>query len=194
MKHYKLDNTKVSEARNTNPLDCVFADGTFSYYVSESDEALVSPFEEVAFDDLPQEAKDNLQTALNDTKLGYLNQAQSKVEGITLFVSDVLGSTHTYDFSMEDQTNLLEAKAYIDSLGDSDSVGIRCTAENGIKDNYPHTKAQVSKLFNDWYSVKSSILNAFSTLKLELGSATSKSECESAFTKFSSVFETKSVK
>ena len=194
MKIYKLDNTKVSEAKNTNPLDCVFADGTFSFYVSESDEELVAPFEALAFDDLPQEAKDNLQTALNDTKLGYLNQAQSKVDGITLFVSDVLGSTHTYDFSMEDQTNLLEAKAYIDSLGDSDSVGIRCTAENGIKDNYPHTKAQVSKLFNDWYSVKSSILNAFSTFKIELGSATSKSECESAFNKFESTFETKSVK
>lgn len=194
MKYYKLDNTKITEARNANPLDCVFGDGAFSFYVSESDEELVAPFEALAFDDLPQEAKDNLQTALNDTKLGYLNQAQSKVEGITLFVSDVLGSTHTYDFSMEDQTNLLEAKAYIDALGDSDTVGIRCTAENGIKDNYPHTKAQVSKLFNDWYSVKSSILNAFSTLKLELGSATSKSECESAFTKFSSVFETKSVK
>lgn len=194
MKFYKLDNTKITEARNTNPLDCVFADGTFSFYVSESDEELVAPFEALAFDDLPQEAKDNIQTALNDTKLGYLNQAQSKVEGITLFVSDVLGSTHTYDFSMEDQTNLFEAKAYIDSLGDSDTVGIRCTAENGVKDNYPHTKVQVSKLFNDWYSVKSSILNAFSTLKIELGSATSKIECESAFTKFSSVFETKSVK
>lgn len=194
MKFYKLDNTKVAEARNTNPLDCVFADGTFSFYASESDEVLDAPFEAVEFDALPQEAKDNIQTALNDTKLGYLNQARSKVEGITLFVSDVLGSTHTYDFSMEDQTNLLEAKAYIDSLGDSDTVGIRCTAENGIKDNYPHTKAQVSKLFNDWYSVKSSILNAFSTLKIELGSATSKIECESAFTKFSKVFETKSVK
>lgn len=194
MKFYKLNNTKITEARNTNPLDCVFADGTFSFYASESDEVLDAPFEAVEFDALPQEAKDNIQTALNDTKLGYLNQAQSKLDGITLFVSDVLGSTHTYDFSMEDQTNLLEAKAYIDSLGDSDTVGIRCTAENGIKDNYPHTKAQVSKLFNDWYSVKSSILNAFSTFKIELGSATSKSECESAFTKFSSVFETKSVK
>lgn len=194
MKFYKLDNTKITDARNTDPLDCVFADGTFSFYVSESDEELASPFEALAFDDLPQEAKDNIQTALNDTKLGYLNQAQSKLDGITVFVSDVLGSTHTYDFSMEDQTNLLEAKAYIDALGDSDTVGIRCTAENGIKDNYPHTKAQVSKLFNDWYSVKSSILNAFSTLKIELGSATSKSECEGAFTKFSKVFETKSVK
>lgn len=194
MKHYKLDNTKITEARNTNPLDCVFADGTFSFYASESDEVLDAPFESVEFDALPQEAKDNIAQSLNDTKLGYLGKAQSRVDGITLFVSDVLGSTHTYDFSMEDQTNLLEAKAYIDSLGDSDSVGIRCTAENGIKDNYPHTKAQVSKLFNDWYSVKSSILNAFSTLKIELGSATSKSECESAFTKFSSVFETKSVK
>lgn len=194
MKYYKLDNTKIAEARNTNPLDCVFADGTFSFYASESDEVLDAPFEAVEFDALPQEAKDNIAQSLNDTKLGYLNQAQSKVKGITLFVSDVLGSTHTYDFSMEDQTNLLEAKAYIDALGDSDTVGIRCTAENGIKDNYPHTKAQVSKLFNDWYSVKSSILNAFSTFKIELGSATSKSECESAFTKFSSVFETKSVK
>lgn len=194
MKFYKLNNTKITEARNTHPLDCVFADGTFSFYVSESDEELVAPFEALAFDDLPQEAKDNIQTALNDTKLGYLNQAQSKIDGITVFVSDVLGSTHTYDFSMEDQTNLLEAKAYIDSLGDSDTVGIRCTAENGIKDNYPHTKAQVSKLLNDWYSVKSSILNAFSTLKIELGSATSNIECESAFTKFSKVFETKSVK
>lgn len=194
MKIYKLNNTKITEARNTNPLDCVFADGTFSFYVSESDEVLNTPFEALAFDDLPQEAKDNIQTALNNTKLGYLNQAQSKIDGITVFVSDVLGSTHTYDFSMEDQTNLLEAKAYIDSLGDSDTVGIRCTAENGIKDNYPHTKAQVSKLFNDWYSVKSSILNAFSTLKIELGSATSKIECESAFNKFESTFETKSVK
>ena len=194
MKFYKLNNTKITEARNTQPLDCCFADGTFSFYVSESDEELVAPFEALEFDDLPQEAKDNIQTALNNTKLGYINQAQSKLDGITLFVSDVLGSTHTYDFSMEDQTNLLEAKAYIDALGDSDTVGIRCTAENGIKDNYPHTKVQVSKLFNDWYSVKSSILNAFSTFKIELGSATSKSECESAFTKFSSVFETKSVK
>lgn len=194
MKFYKLNNTKITDARNTQTLDCCFADGTFSFYVSESDEELVAPFEALAFDDLPQEAKDNLQTALNDTKLGYLNQAQSKIDGITLFVSDVLGSTHTYDFSMEDQTNLLEAKAYIDALGDSDTVGIRCTAENGIKDNYPHTKVQVSKLFNDWYSVKSSVLNAFSTLKIDLGSATSKSECESAFTKFSKVFETKSVK
>lgn len=194
MKFYKLDNTKILEARNTNPLDCVFADGAFSFYASESDEVLDAPFEAVEFDALPQEAKDNIAQSLNDVKLGYLNQAQSKVEGITLFVSDVLGSTHTYDFSMEDQTNLLGAKAYIDALGDSDTVGIRCTAENGIKDNYPHTKVQVSKLFNDWYSVKSSILNAFSTLKIELGSATSKSECESAFTKFSSVFETKSVK
>lgn len=194
MKYYKLDNTKVMEARNTNPLDCVFADGTFSFYASESDEVLDAPFEAVEFDALPQEAKDNITQSLNDVKLGYLGKAQSRVDGITLFVSDVLGSTHTYDFSMEDQTNLLEAKAYIDALGDSDTVGIRCTAENGIKDNYPHTKVQVSKLFNDWYSVKSSILNAFSTFKIELGSATSKSECESAFTKFSSVFETKSVK
>lgn len=194
MKFYKLNNTKITEARNTDPLDCVFGDGAFSFYVSESDEELVAPFEALAFDDLPKEAKDNIQTALNNTKLGYLNQAQSKIHGITLFVSDVLGSTHTYDFSMEDQTNLLEAKAYIDALGDSDTVGIRCTAENGIKDNYPHTKVQVSKLFNDWYSVKSSVLNAFSTLKIDLGSATSKSECESAFTKFSKVFETKSVK
>lgn len=194
MKYFKIDNAKVAEAKNTNPIDLIFADGTFSFYVSESDEELVAPFEALVFDDLPQEAKDNIQTALNDTKLGYLNQAQSKVEGITLFVSDVLGSTHTYDFSMEDQTNLLEAKAYIDALGDSDTVGIRCTAENGIKDNYPHTKVQVSKLFNDWYSVKSSILNAFSTFKIELGSATSKSECESAFNKFESTFETKSVK
>lgn len=194
MKFYKLNNTKIIEARNTDPLDCVFADGSFSFYVSESYEELVAPFEALAFDDLPQEAKDNIQTALNNTKLGYLNQAQSKLDGITLFVSDVLGSTHTYDFSMEDQTNLLEAKAYIDALGDSDTVGIRCTAENGIKDNYPHTKVQVSNLFNDWYSVKSSILNAFSTLKIELGSATSKSECESAFNKFESTFETKSVK
>lgn len=194
MKFYKLNNTKITDARNTQTLDCCFADGTFSFYVSESDEALVSPFEEVVFDDLPQEAKDNIKTALNDTKLGYINQAKSKVGGITLFVSDVLGSTHTYDFSMEDQANLLQAKAYIDSLGDSDSVGIRCTAENGIKDNYPHTKAQVLKLFNDWYSVKSSILNAFSTLKIEIASATSKIECESAFNKFQSTFETKSVK
>ena len=194
MKFYKLNNTKITEARNTDPLDCVFGDGAFSFYVSESDEELASPFEALAFDDLPQEAKDNIQTALNGTKLGYLNQAQSKLDGITVFVSNVLGSTHTYDFSMEDQTNLLEAKAYIDALGDGDTVGIRCTAENGIKDNYPHTKDQVSKLFNDWYSFKSSILNAFSTLKIELGSATSKSECESAFTKFSKVFETKSVK
>lgn len=194
MKYYKLDNTKILESRNTNPLDCVFADGAFSFYVSESDEELDAPFEAVEFDALPQEAKDNIAQSLNDTKLGYLNQAQSKVEGITLFVSDVLGSTHTYDFSMEDQTNLLEAKAHIDDLGDSDTVGIRCRAENGIKDNYPHTKVQVSKLFNDWYSVKSSILNAFSTLKIDLGSATSKIECESAFAKFSKVFETKSVK
>lgn len=194
MKFYKLDNTKILEAKNTNPLDCVFADGTFSFYVSESDEVLDAPFEAVEFDALPQEAKDNITQSLNDIKLGYLGKAQSRVDGITLFVSDVLGSTHTYDFSMEDQTNLLEAKAYIDALGDSDTVGIRCTAENGIKDNYPHTKVQVSKLFNDWYSVKSSILNAFSTFKIELGSATSKSECESAFNKFESTFETKSVK
>lgn len=165
--------------------------GAGASYV-ESDTPLDAPFEEVQ--ELPIEVKEQMQTALNDTKLGYLNQAKSKVESITIFVSDVLGSTHAYDFSMEDQTNLLEAKAYIDALGDSDTVGIRCTAENGIKDNYPHTKVQVSKLFNDWYSVKSSILNAFSTFKIELGSATSKSECESAFTKFSKVFETKSVK
>lgn len=165
--------------------------GAGASYV-ESDTPLDAPFEEVQ--ELPIEVKEQMQTALNDTKLGYINQAKSKVEGITLFVSDVLGSTHTYDFSMEDQTNLLEAKAYIDALGDSDTVGIRCTAENGIKDNYPHTKVQVSKLFNDWYSVKSSILNAFSTFKIELGSATSKSECESAFNKFESTFETKSVK
>lgn len=183
MKYYKLDNTKVSEAKNTNPLDCVLADGTFSFYVSESDEELVAPFEKITKEDLPDEAIEQVKTNLEGTKARLLEEANKIVSNITYFRSEVLGEEHWYDMGEQDQINLSQAREYLSLMPDA-KVKIRCTDANGLKDNVEHTKEQVNQLFEDWYIGKSAILNAFSTFKIELENALSKSETEALFDAF----------
>ncbi|HIY43585.1 MAG TPA: hypothetical protein IAA23_00945 [Candidatus Helicobacter avistercoris] len=80
MKIYKLDNTKVAEAKHSNPLDCVFGDGTFSFYVSESNEVLNTPFEEITKEDLPAEAIKQMKVSLESTKSKLLDEAKKNRE------------------------------------------------------------------------------------------------------------------
>lgn len=184
MKYFKLDNTKILEAKNTNPLDCVFADGTFSYYVSESDEELKAPFEAMSKEELPAEAIEQMRANLEGTKAKLLEEAKKIVGNITYFRSDVLGEEHWYDMGEQDQINLSQAREYLSLMPEDTKVKIRCTNAEDIKDNVEHTKEQVNQLFEDWYALKSAILNAFSTFKIELEKALSKSEAEAMFEAF----------
>ena len=145
MRFYKLDNTKILEAKNTDPLDCVFGDGIYSYYVSQSDEKLKAPFEKITKDDLPALAIKQIKDGLSSAKTELLQKAKEMTEKITNFKSDVLGQTHYYDMDKEDQMNLHQAREYL-SLMPDERVKIRCTNLEGIKDNLEHTKEQVEKL------------------------------------------------
>lgn len=184
MKYFKLDNTKILEARNTNPLDCVFADGAFSYYTSESDEELKAPFEEISKEKLPAEAIEQMRANLEGTKAKLLEEAKKIVGNITYFRSEVLGEEHWYDMGEQDQINLSQAREYLSLMPKDTKVKIRCTNSEDIKDNLEHTKEQVNQLFEDWYALKSAILNAFSTFKIELENTLSKSEAEALLEAF----------
>ncbi|WP_300224028.1 hypothetical protein [uncultured Helicobacter sp.] len=183
MKIYKLDNTKVAEAKHSNPLDCVFADGTFSFYVSESDEVLNTPFEEITKEDLPAEAIKQMKVSLESTKSKLLDEAKKIVSGITLFKSDVLGKEHWYDMQEQDQINLSQAREYLSLMPDA-KVKIRCTDTSNVKDNVEHTKEQINKLFEDWFVSKSAILNAFSIFKIELENAITQGGAKMVFESF----------
>lgn len=189
MKYYKLDNTKITEAKNTDPLDCVFADGTFSFYVSESDEELVAPFEEVEKEKLPTEAVEQMQESLRGFKDKVLGEALSLTGSITTFKSGVLGEEFIYDMGEQDQINLSQAREYLSLMPEGKVVQIRCTDSNGVKDNRSHTKEQVNQLFEEWYATKNAILNAYSTLKIELENALTKGEAELAFEVFTNSFD-----
>lgn len=183
MKFYKLDNTKILEAKNTNPLDCVFGDGVYSFYVSQSDELLKAPFEKITKEDLPELAIKQMKEGLSLTKTELLNKTKEMTERIIIFKSDVLGQMHYYDMDKEDQLNLSQAREYL-SLMPDERVKIRCTNLEGIKDNLEHTKEQVDQLFKDWIVSKNAILNAYSTFKIDLENALIKSEADLAFEKF----------
>lgn len=184
MKIYKLDNTKVAEAKHSNPLDCVFADGTFSFYTSESDEELKAPFEEISKEKLPAEAIEQMRANLEGTKAKLLEEAKKIVGNITYFRSEVLGEEHWYDMGEQDQINLSQAREYLSLMPKDTKVKIRCTNAEGIKDNMEHTKEQVNQLFEDWYALKSAILNAFSTFKIELENAITQGEAKMIFESF----------
>lgn len=186
MKFFKLNNNDVSSARNSDPVDCIYADGEFSFYVSETGESLALPFEEISFENLPDSAIQQMKERLSSERDRAIKEAQDKVKEFTLFKSNVLGSMHTYDMSEQDQANLTQAREYLSLMPKGTKVRIRCTDENGVKDNVEHTKEQVNKLFQDWYSAKSDILNAFSTLKIELEKAVTSSEAQAAFKMFNS--------
>lgn len=181
MKFYKLENTRVAEARHNDPLECVFADGTYSFYMSETDEVLGDPFMEVD-GDMPASVTGFIENRLDKLKEDILEDANVLIGAISFFKSSVLGKEYTYDMGEEDQLNLGQAITYL-SLIDG-TVKIRCTDAAGVKDNVEHTKEQVTNLFKDWYLFKSNILNKYSTLKIDISKAKTEAEAKLAFEAF----------
>lgn len=190
MKYYKLKNSRVIDARNSQPLDCYYADGTFSFYVSESGEILQDPFVEIQKEDLPQEFIDAFDEMVKSYKAGLMVKAQEIVDGIVEFKSSAIGEELIYDLAQQDQINLAQAREYLKSGNSESKVGIRATkVSTGIKDNYMHTGDQISQVFDEWYVYKSKILDAFSTMKIELAQATTKLEASDAYQKFQSTIK-----
>lgn len=182
MKYYKLDNARVSEAKNNEPLHCYFADGKTSFYASESGEALNSPFVELKKSQLPKEFIDAMHSAFASDREYFLKKAKDKTLEIESFKSSILGEEYIYDFSMEDQVNFNQAREYSKELG---SANIRATrAKDGVKGNYLHTHEQIASLFDAWYAYKTKILNAFSEFKIELNNADTRKEIEKCFSNF----------
>lgn len=175
--YFKIKNEDVAVAvGNVENMGSV---GGFLFV--KSDTPLDAPFEEVQ--DLPLEVQEQMKAGLESTKAKLLDEAKKIVSNITYFRSEVLGQEHWYDMQEQDQINLSQAREYLSLMPDA-KVKIRCTDTNGVKDNVEHTKEQVNQLFEDWYVSKSAILNAFSTFKIGLENALSKSEAEALFEAF----------
>lgn len=182
MKFYKLENSQIQDARHSNRLDCYYADGETSYYASESNEELNAPFVELKKSQMPKEFIDSMRLAFASDREFFFKKAKEKTLEIETFKSSVLGEEYIYDFTMEDQVNMAQAREYSRELG---SVGIRATrAKDGVKDNYLHTHEQISSLFDAWYGYKTKILNAFSEFKIELKNADTRKEIEKSFSSF----------
>lgn len=117
---------------------------------------------------LPQSLVDSIQLALTRARVEKEKEMNAKCnELLTYFESDALGESYIYDMSVEDQLNLLGL-----FLAKSDGF-LRARKGEEPKANYPHTKAQISKLYADALAYKNRILSQCGVLKsylLELDS------------------------
>lgn len=182
MKFYKIMNTDLVGLVGT--FDFIgYGDDASAYAQSDTD--LPSPFVEVQEANLPSSIAESIAKELDSHKTKLMEMALVAVDGLKQFESSVLGEPYIYDFSLEDQINLAQAREFSKVGGDTDTVGIRATkVSTGIKDNYLHTYDKIQRLFNEWYARKEKVLNAFSTMKIEFASATTKADVDLAFTKF----------
>lgn len=78
------------------------------------------------------------------------------------FESDALGDTHIYDSELEDQLNLLGlVNAGVDSF-------FRCLKKGeSLKQNLPHSKAQLAKVYKDGLTYKSEMIYKCGLLKAQ---------------------------
>lgn len=157
---------------------------SYSYILSNQE--LPTPFVEV--DEMPSEVKEAFDALLNEEKKSIIEKAIEATQKITTLTSSVLGTPHIYDFEEQDQINLTQAREYISLMGDVE-VGIRCTNQDGIKDNFLHTRDQVNLLFEEWYQKKSLILNTYSTFKILINSQTNFDELQSIQDQYNETIE-----
>lgn len=155
MQIYELEASKILEVQ-----------GTFMF-IGEIEGKIYVKGENLSEPFIPSSLPQSLQDALNAELLKERKEKEKELnakcdEQLLSFESDALGETYIYDMALRDQLNLL-------GLVLSRSDGF-VRARKGIepKANYPHTKAQISKLYADSLARKNEILLQCGVLKSHL--------------------------
>ncbi|GAA6869560.1 hypothetical protein [Helicobacter pylori] len=130
----------------------------------------VKPFDDKLSEDQKIITKEHIFKRLKELTLEKIN-AICKAKIINDFRSEVLGSVHAYDLTLEDQANLQAlVVASIDSV-------FRCAEVNngviGFKTYKNHTKAQLLKLSQEALKFKSDLILFYGREKERLQAVTS---------------------
>ena len=154
MKTYSLNTDQITSVQ-----------GSFEYLGEENGKAYVrshtklkAPFVE---EELPQSLQDKLNAPILEAKEAKIAELNAMCDSqLTAFSSDALGSVHIYDGSLEDQINLMGA------VNMGVDMPFRCRKEgSALKENIPHTKEQLAKVFSDGVSYKANIIYQCGVLK-----------------------------
>lgn len=157
MKTYKLALEKIPEVKGE--FKTIYNDGEFVYVQGINKEELESPF---ILSELPSVYEEKLKENLEYEKvrkIGELNATCDRLLGS--FSSDALGETYIYDGKQEDQINLMGLViAGVDGF-------FRCAKISNPTDkqNYPHTKEQIKKVYSDGLKIKSETIYKCGILK-----------------------------
>ncbi len=154
MKYYKLKNSEIMTARHNEPLQCLGADGIYSYYESKSDERLRRPFVEIEELEIPEVFR-----VLQTKEKNISAKEQEVQEALSSFSSNALGMNGIYDSDLVQQANLVQ----ILSLNKGGKLRVRLEGEE--KQYIPHTKEQVEQVMSDWVKHKDKILSDFEEFK-----------------------------
>ncbi|PAF49213.1 hypothetical protein BKH41_03795 [Helicobacter sp. 12S02232-10] len=160
-KTYKIPLEKITDVQGE--FKSITSDSEFVYIQSEIE--LKDPFMETQ---LPTHYLESIKEALDYAKIKattQMNQACDKhLEKLT---SNALGTPHIYDMAQEDQINLMGlVLAGIDSF-------FRCAPIDDPfnKQNIPHTKVQLKKLYADALEYKAKMLFKCGELKEAINQA-----------------------
>ncbi len=160
MQIYELQASKVLEVQGD--FICIGEEEGKIYVQAEN---LKKPFKP---SHLPQRLQEQFAGELKKLRAQKEQEFNAKCDELLAhFESDALGESYMYDMALRDQINLLGLL-----LSKSDGF-LRARKGEEPKANYPHTKAQISKLYADSLAHKNRILSQCGVLKsylLELDS------------------------
>ncbi|MCE3037512.1 hypothetical protein LW135_06720 [Helicobacter sp. faydin-H20] len=125
----------------------------------EDERELKEPF--LLLEDLPQSLKNKMQKELEEAKENKIKEINNQCDLLLkTFKSDALGEVYIYDAKLEDQLNLMGlVLAGVDSF-------FRCQKQEEVfKQNIPHSKEQLKKLYQDALLYKSRIIGYCGELK-----------------------------
>ena len=115
---------------------------------------------------LPDDSIELLLKKAQTAKVAELNIA-CEADVVNGFVSNALGSGHTYKSSRDDQLNLIGAKAA------GTDTPLYCRPDGGEWEWVNHTSAQVQQVLDDGKTIKTALLQQCRTKKAQvLSSAT----------------------
>lgn len=167
---YKIDNNDILSVQGEFNVVGVFNQEIFI----TSNKKLPKPF--VLIDALPETLEKQQEIILKQEKEKKIQELNAYCDDLLKsFESDALGELHIYDANLEDQINLMGLViAGIDSF-------FRCNKKDEIKQNIPHTKEQLQKVYQDGLLHKSKIIEKCGVLKALVENAKTQSEVQEIF-------------
>lgn len=157
MKTYKLPIEKIPEVKGE--FKTLYDDGEFVYIEPIEDIELIEPFIQ---EELPKKYQEKIEENLAFYRVQKTIALNAHCDFLLKnFTSNALGEDYIYDGKQEDQINLMGLViAGIDGY-------FRCAkaTEPTHKQNYPHTKEQIKKVYSDGLAFKAEMIYICGVLK-----------------------------